>query len=151
MPSLALQELQGTRSVQLDELDAAHGAVGGAGPGRRYATRQLNHAYTVVLAAQFQGFCRDLHSESADMVAGAIGSLSPAGMVNSSAVADLVSTALTKSRQLDRGNANPGSIGADFKSFDLDIWDAAKQLHVRTGSRLRRLEQLNGADSVVIS
>jgi hypothetical protein len=80
---------------------------------------------------------------AADMVAGAIGSLSPAGMVNSSAVADLVSTAMTKSRQLDRGNANPGSLGADFKSFDLDIWDAAKQLHVRTGSRLRRLEQLN--------
>ena len=140
MSSVALQEWQGTRSVQLDELDAAHGTVGGIGPGRRYATRQLNHAYAVVLAAQFQGFCRDLHSESADMVAGALGF---AGATNRSAVADLVLTALTKSRQLDRGNANPGSIGTDFKGFDLDIWDAARQLHVRTQGRLRRLEQLN--------
>jgi hypothetical protein len=143
MPSIALQEWQGTRSVELDELDAAHGAVGGTGPGRRYATRQLNHAYAVVLAAQFQGFCRDLHSESADMVAGAIGSLGPAVMVNSSAVADLVSTALTKSRQLDRGNANPGSLGADFESFDLEIWEDAGQLDARTARRSRRLEQLN--------
>jgi hypothetical protein len=143
MPSLALEEWQGTRSVQLDELDAAHGAVGGTGPGRRYATGQLNHAYAVVLAAQFQGFCRDLHTESADMVAGAIGSLSSAGSVNSSTIARLVLIALTQSRQLDRGNATPGSIGADFKGFDLDIWDAARQLHVRTQSRLRKLEQLN--------
>jgi hypothetical protein len=39
MPSLALQEWQGTRSVQLDELDAAHGAVGGTGPGRSASWR----------------------------------------------------------------------------------------------------------------
>ncbi len=39
--------------------------LGGWALDHRYATRQLNHAYTVVLAAQFQGFCRDLHSESA--------------------------------------------------------------------------------------
>jgi hypothetical protein len=117
--------------------------LGGWALDHRYATRQLNHAYTVVLAAQFQGFCRDLHSESADMVAGALGSFGSAGSANRSAVADLVLAALTKSRQLDRGNANPGSIGADFKGFDLDIWDAARQLHVRTQGRLRRLEQLN--------
>jgi hypothetical protein len=143
MPSLALQEWQGTRSIQLDELDVAHGAVGGAGPGRRYATRQLNHAYTVVLAAQFQGFCRDLHSESADMVAGAIGSLSPAGSVNSSAIAGIVLNALAQNRQLDRGNAHPSSLGADFKSFDLDLWGAAGKLDARTPRRSTRLEQLN--------
>ncbi len=55
--------------------------LGGWALDHRYATRQLNHAYTVVLAAQFQGFCRDLHSESADMVAGAIGSLNPVGSI----------------------------------------------------------------------
>jgi hypothetical protein len=77
------------------------------------------------------------------MVAGAIGSLGPAVMVNSAAVADLVSTALTKSRQLDRGNANPGSIGASFESFDLEIWEDAGQLDARTARRSRRLEQLN--------
>jgi hypothetical protein len=143
VPSVALQEWQGTRSVQLDELDAAHGAVGGTGPGRRYATRQLNHAYAVVLAAQFQGFCRDLHSESTDVVAEVITSFSFAGSVDSLAVAGLVWSALTESRRLDRGNAHPSSLGASFKSFDLDIWEAARQLDARTARRSRRLEQLN--------
>lgn len=143
MPSLALQEWLGTRSVQLDELDAAHGAVGGAGPGRRYATRQLNHAYTVVLAAQFQGFCRDLHTESVDVVADTIGSISFAGSVNRSAIAGIVLNALTHSRQLDRGNAHPGSLGASFDSFDLEIWSDARRLDARTARRSVRLEQLN--------
>lgn len=143
MPSVALREWQGIRSVQLDELDAAHGAVGGTGPGRRYATGQLNHAYAVAVASQFQGFCRDLHSESADVVADVIGSLGPGGSVNSAAVAGLVLNALTDNRPLDRGNAHSGSIGASFESFDLDIWGAARQLDARTARRLVRLEQLN--------
>ncbi|MGC2374939.1 MAG: hypothetical protein WA484_13795 [Solirubrobacteraceae bacterium] len=142
MSSFALQAWQGTRSVQLDELDLAHSAVGGAGPGRRYATRQLNHAYAVVIASQFQGFCRDLHSECADVVANAIHSAIASGSMNSTAIADIALTALTRNRQLDRGNASPSSVGADFKSFDLDIWDAAKQLDARTGIRSRRLDQL---------
>ena len=143
MPSVALQEWQGKRGDQLDELDTAHGAVGGTGPGRRYATGQLNHAYAVAVASQFQGFCRDLHSESADVVAGAIGSLNSAGSVNSWAIARLVLTALTENRQLDRGNAHPGSVGASFESFDLEIWSAARRLDARTARRSRRLEQLN--------
>jgi hypothetical protein len=143
MPSVALQEWQGTRAGQLDELDAAHGAVGGTGPGRRYATGQLNHAYAVAVASQFQGFCRDLHTESADVVADVIGSLGSAGSVNSGGIADLVSNALTRNRQLDRGNAHPDSLGASFKSFDLDIWEDAGQIDARTERRSRRLEQLN--------
>jgi hypothetical protein len=143
MPSVALLEWQGTRSRQLDELDVAHSAVGGTGPGRRYATRQLNHAYAVAIASQFQGFCRDLHSECADVVANAIHSAGISSAMNSSAIADIALTALTRNRQLDRGNASPGSIGADFKSFDLDIWDTSNQLDARTAMRSRRLDQLN--------
>jgi len=143
MSSVALQEWQGTRSVQLDELDAAHGAVGGTGPGRRYATGQLNHAYAVAVASQFQGFCRDLHTESADVVADVIGSLGSAGSVDTAAVAGLVLNALTDNRPLDRGNAHSGSIGGSFESFDLDIWGAARQLDARTARRSVRLEQLN--------
>jgi hypothetical protein len=141
--SFALQAWQGTRSGQLDELSLAHSAVGGAGPGRRYATRQLNHAYVVAIASQFQGFCRDLHSECADVVANAIHSAGASDSMNSTAIADIALTALTRNRQLDRGNASPSSVGADFKSFDIDIWDAAKQFDSRTGIRSRRLDQLN--------
>lgn len=48
----------------LDEIEAAHVAVGGTGRGRRYATQQINQAYVVLLSSRFQAFCRDLHSET---------------------------------------------------------------------------------------
>jgi hypothetical protein len=141
--SFALHAWQQIRGCQLDELDAAHTAVGGRGPGRRSATLQLNHAYAVVLASQFQGFCRDLHSECADTVTDAITMTGDASTVDGSALADIALMALTRNRQLDRGNASAGSIGADFKAFDLDIWEAARRLDARTPMRARRLDQLN--------
>jgi len=63
MPSNSLQHWQQSRRVKLDEIVEAHRAVGGTARGRRDATEQVNHAYAVLLASQFQGFCRDLHSE----------------------------------------------------------------------------------------
>jgi hypothetical protein len=143
MSSFALHVWQQTRSRQLDELDAAHGAVGGRGPGRRSATLQLNHAYAVVLASQFQGFCRDLHSECADVVSNAIATGTAATVVDGSALAGVALMSLTRNRQLDRGNASVGSVGADFKAFDVDIWDVARRLDARTRLRERRLDQLN--------
>lgn len=66
MPSKSFQAWRNERSVALDELEAAHQSVGGTGRGRRYATQQINQAYTVLLCSQFQGFCRDLQVECAD-------------------------------------------------------------------------------------
>lgn len=63
--------------------------------------------------------------------------------VDSPAVANIALIALTRGRQIDRANANPGSIGSDFKSFDLDIWEKARELDKRTQARQRTLEQLN--------
>jgi hypothetical protein len=65
MPSVALQDWLSVRAVALDEIENAHRRVGGTGPGRRYATQHLNQAYAVMLTAQFQAFCRDLHTECA--------------------------------------------------------------------------------------
>ena len=69
MPSVALHRWTTTARAALDQLVAAHNAVGGPGRGRRYATLQVNHAYAVLLSSQFQGFCRDLHSEAVDFLA----------------------------------------------------------------------------------
>lgn len=63
MPSASLENWKTTRRTALDEIVSAHRSVGGSGRGRRYATQQINHAFAVLLSAQFQGFCRDLHSE----------------------------------------------------------------------------------------
>lgn len=69
MPSVLLQRWQTTRVRELDEIEEAHRSIGGSGRGRRYATQQINHAYAMLLSSQFQGFCRDLHSESVDYLA----------------------------------------------------------------------------------
>lgn len=37
--------------------------------GRRYFIDHLNQSYTVLVASHFQRFCRDLHSESVDLMA----------------------------------------------------------------------------------
>ena len=33
---------------------------------------------------------------------------------------------MTQNRQLDRGNANPGNLGNDFKILGVDLWDELK-------------------------
>lgn len=72
MPSVSLTKWHTERLQALDELENAHRNVGGPGRGRRYATQQLNQAYALMASSHFQGFCRDLHSESSDYLATAI-------------------------------------------------------------------------------
>ena len=55
---------------RLDELEGVHASLTGTAPGRRWITDQLDRAYLVALSSQFQGFCRDLHSEAAAAIAG---------------------------------------------------------------------------------
>src|SRR5436305_5505914 len=66
MPSLSYQHWSTARAASLNEIESAHRTVGGTGPGRRYATQQINQAYAVLLSSQFQGFCRDLYTECVD-------------------------------------------------------------------------------------
>src|SRR5437764_11516805 len=106
MPSISHDKWSTTRAGALDEIEQAHAAVGGTGPGRRYATQQINRAYAVLLASQFQGFCSELHSESIDHL---LIVLAPPP-----ALELLMRAEFTRGRHLDRGNAQPGSLGADF-------------------------------------
>ena len=64
---------RGERSDALDEIENAHALVGGTGRGRRYATRQINHAYAALLSSHFQGFCRDLDGTMYDYLASLLG------------------------------------------------------------------------------
>ena len=66
MPSLSLQRWNSAAQEELDQIEATHVAVGGPAPGRRYTTQHINQAYTTLLSALFQRFCRDLHSEAID-------------------------------------------------------------------------------------
>ncbi len=134
MPSNSLQNWKTTRAVSLNEIEGAHRSVGGHGRGRRYATQQINQAYAVLLSSQFQGFCRDLHSES---VEGLIDSVAPAAM------RAMLRREFTWNRKLDRGNPNPGNIGEDFGRLGIDFWDRVRALDARNRDRQALLEELN--------
>ena len=105
MPSKALEHWKTSSQQELDEFVNAHRAVGGEGRGRRYFTRQLNHAYLVAVAAQFQRFCRDLHTEAAQRVAGAVAQVD---------ISKALARLLVENRKLDSGNAHDGTLGPDF-------------------------------------
>jgi hypothetical protein len=131
-PSPALAHWRTIGQAEMDELLAAHRAVGGAGPGRRTATRQINHALVVQLAAQFQRFSRDLHGLCVDaMLRGA-----PPTYHRS------LSFALTVGRRLDSGNAQPASLGVDFGRLGVDFWTAIDAVDRHGPVRRRKLEQL---------
>jgi hypothetical protein len=140
--SQALARWKGERCRALDEIEAAHRAVEGrrpgrgrrARPGRRYATLRVNHSYLVLLAGHFQGFCRDLHSEAADWLAAHV----------DPAIGDVLRPLLTSARQLDKGNANPGTLGADFgRFFPTGFWDEVDGRYTRCDERKKKLDELN--------
>ena len=133
MPSNSLRQWQESRRMKLDEIVEAHRAVGGAGRGRRYATEQVNHSYAVLLSSQFQGFCRDLHSECVHHLVQQV----------LAALQNVFRGELVRDRKLDRGNPNPGNIGADFARIGLGIWDKVKALDRRNDTRKQLLDDLN--------
>ena len=112
----------------------AHTSVGGTGPGRRSATDQINQAYALLLASQFQGFCRDLHSESVEYLVDVVEPLS---------LRPIVRAEFTRDRKLDKGNANPGNLGSDFNRLRLKFWDWVNKLSTRNSARNKELEMLN--------
>ena len=133
MPSISNERWFVERARNLDQMEAAHRAVGGAGPGRRYTVEQINHAYAVLLSSQFQAFCRDLHSEAAAALL---------GHTIVAPVRSLMTPALTHGRKLDAGNPNPGNIGSDFNRFGLSFWDEVRNTYAHGGTWLDRLQQL---------
>src|SRR5438270_382490 len=102
MPSLSLNRWLTDRATALDEIESAHQSIGGTGPGRRYATQQINQAYAVLLSSQFQGYCRDLHSECIDHLV---------RVAVTPALHGIVQNDLRLHRRLQTGNPNPANIG----------------------------------------
>src|SRR5258706_15808611 len=130
MPSRALQRWKNEGQRALDEIEAAHRSFGGRGPGRRYATQQINQAYTVLLTSQFQKFCRDLHSEAIEHVT--------TGSVANPRYS-LLEIRFTEGRKLDTGNPNPGNLGSDFGRFGMVLWNLVKAHDPRNIARQQQL------------
>lgn len=134
MPSVSWQEWDTSRAGKLDEIEAAHRSVGGTARGRRFATEQINHAYAVLLASQFQGFCRDLHSECVDFLV---------QVVSPPVLQSVLRAEFLWSRSLDRGNATPSAIGSDFNRLGVEFWIRVYADYSGNHRRRELLEQLN--------
>jgi len=134
MPSKALDHWKTKSQQELDEFANAHKAVGGEERGRRYFTRQFNHAYLVAVAAQFQRFCRDLHTEAAQRISGA---------VQQTDISKALARLLIENRKLDTGNANDGTLGPDFDRLGFTFLAEVNAADKRNAGRRRLLEQLN--------
>jgi hypothetical protein len=133
MPSASWERWEGERAESLGEMENAHASVGGTGPGRRFLTQQINQAYAVLLASQFQGFCRDLHTECIGHIVGAL----PA------AFQGVVRAQFAWGRALDRGNASAGNIGADFNRLGAGFWADVTAHHHQNARRREYLDELN--------
>lgn len=142
MQSNAYTKWTTTRSSRLDRLVVTHDAVRGVGPGRRWFTEELNQALITRLAAEFQGFCRDLHNDASKVVA---------SQIEDPALRKVVADSLLAQRKLDRGNATWGNVCEDFKSLGIDL---AKDVGNTAGAArystyTRALETLNEARNAI--
>lgn len=135
MPSRSRQRWITDRLAALDELESAHKAVGGPGRGRRYATQQINQAYTVLLSSQFQGFCRELYAEAADHLVGHLAPPLPLMAV--------VREQFTVGLKLNHGNPSPGNLGADFGRLGFKLWNQLETHYPGTAARRHALVELN--------
>lgn len=142
MSSPALGDWRGPRAARLDELIAAHQHVGGTGAGRRTDTEQINWALVLRLAAEFQGFSRDLHALGVSAFAA---SASPSNPAVQNAIATLLGIGL----KLDTGNAEPASLGDAFNRFGISWWPALRGRDQRTATRQEHLACLNRARNAI--
>ncbi len=88
----------------------------------------------MLLSGQFQGFCRDLHTECVDYLV---------GVASPPVLQGLLRSGFLRERKLDRGNPSPGNIGEDFNRLGLKFWDTINAYDQRNAQRQRHLETLN--------
>ena len=138
MASTALENWQESRRRHLDDLLDAHKLVRGSGPGRRWRTVALNDALILRLSAEFQGFARDLHDQASDIFASWIAP-------STQTAQRVVRNRLVEGRELERGNAHPGSIGRDFGRFGFEVWQELHRRDDRTAEHNKSLALLNDA------
>lgn len=132
MASNALTKWRTDRAVRLDRLEVTHTALNA-----RTLTDGLNRALVLQLAAEFQGFARDLHDDAASAL---VASLAPGNPLRQYALI----VPYERNRRLARGNAGPTSLGEDFTLFGMHLWDELRRHHPTRGRQWRdRLELLD--------
>jgi hypothetical protein len=131
MPSASLTVWRGSRLPCLTELAAQAAATAALAPPNPRLAEENLRGWVVLLSAHFQGFCRDLHAEAAQVIAKRV----------RPSLELIVQQAFVAEIALDRGNPTLPNLKADFKRFGvhLDLAGADPANHVR----LARLSLMN--------
>jgi hypothetical protein len=114
--SNALKVWQEDRSRRFDRLVSAHHRMLETEALGQWEADELAHVVLLRLAAEFQGFCRDLHNDCIEAFIATLG-------LSDQRLELIISTQNMESgRRLDSGNANRDAIAQDFSRFGLEIW-----------------------------
>lgn len=140
MPSTAFQTWATERLGRLDQLAGAHTLVSRPAPGKRVRAEAVNWSLVVILSAEFQGYFRDLHAESAEHVAGRVAA-------GNQAYFTLLRNGLTAERGLDAANPRHDIVKDSFIRLGvLDLWKDIDVLVPRSSPLWRKqLVRLNMA------
>jgi hypothetical protein len=131
VPSASLLAWRATRLIQLQEVDAQCGASLALVPPNPRLAEENVRGYGLLLSAHFQGFCRDLYTEAAQIISRRV----------RLSLRNLIQEQFTENCALNHGNPNLANLKKDFSRFgfklDLSNADPANPL------RLQHLSFLN--------
>src|SRR5438128_936212 len=111
MPSASLLNWQNVRLPNLAHFDAQCVACLALVPPNPALLDENYRAYVLLLSARYQGFCRDLYTECAQIVVSKTRvTLQP-----------LIQGQFTSNLKLDRGNPDVRNLKLDFERFDFKL------------------------------
>jgi hypothetical protein len=142
MPSASLLRWQNGRLPRLAEVDTQCAASLGLVPPQPNLVDENLRGYVLLLSAHFQGFCRDLYTECAQIV---VSKVRPT-------LKSLIQSQFTAQLKLDHGNPNVQNLRTDFErfGFSLDLAaadpaNAARLTDLGSMNRWRNIAAHHGA------
>jgi hypothetical protein len=131
MPSASLQHWVNDRMLRLHEIEAQCAASQALDPPNPRLCEENLRGFIVLLSAHFQGFCRDLYTESAQIVVSRV----------LASLQVLIQDQFTAHRSLDQGNPTLQNLRKDFERFGFTLNLAAAD--PANPARLQHLTDLN--------
>lgn len=112
--SQALDAWRNERASELDRVESVHKLVTGAARGRRWDSEHLNCAIISRLLSEFQGFARDLLTDSVDHIVSGFSIADPG-------LASMTRAAYLRGCGLSTGNPTWNALDADFGRCDVKL------------------------------
>jgi hypothetical protein len=111
MPSASLRRWRNDRLPRLHQIDTQCAASLALVPPNIHLVDENLRGYVVLLSAHFQGFCRDLYTEAAQIIASKV----------RRSLQVLIQDQFSAHRSLDHGNPNLHNMAKDFDRFRFSL------------------------------